>query len=416
MIESGWFLRLSQSIVSCLPKTGKETETRKLLTDIYERYNKLAIDFNKINTRGEAFEIRVISTVAQDNSPFCLNDSQAPHRLYQYGRVIVTTALWALSVRGRSGIVDIFSLPASEAAQLPQSETASRLKVRFELTNRLNGPVWTLSDLPIDENELGVILLGLLRDLVAHSKHELNPDGKIIDVSLKLTGTTSIVEPIRMLLKEKHHLIQRVVSQQEEIQNRIARDIHDAVINDIMSVKRLFADSDKFSKNEIVLMLDDIVLQLREICQDLTPRYLKDWGLKPVLKDLVMRLAERTAAKCVFNCSCQIPRLPHDVEVHIFRIIQEIFNNIEKHAEATEVFLDVQLDDHLLTLTVKDNGKGFVLKDIQNVSPSLDGSGSGSSIIRERTELISELTQAYVEIQSDPGFGTVVSLKVSLAD
>ena len=144
----GRFLHLSGG-------SNRQAATHELLLKIFERYSKLANDFNNSN-RQDVLEIKILSTVAGKDVSRSNTLKSGPSQP-RYGRILVTTSLWALSVRGKNGVVEIFSVPACEATVLSSSETASRLKVRLELKHNINGINWTLSGLVVDENEPSLV-------------------------------------------------------------------------------------------------------------------------------------------------------------------------------------------------------------------------------------------------------------------
>jgi signal transduction histidine kinase len=216
----------------------------------------------------------------------------------------------------------------------------------------------------------------------------------------------SFTGAIRDLLREKGQLVQNLVTEGEEVRSQIAREIHDEVINDILALRRSLAGDRQTPVTNVVGSLDEIASKLRRVCYDLAPRDLRDWGLRVVLKDLLGRLQERTGAQCDFESSPNFPRLSHEVELQIYRIMQECLNNIEKHARATAVKMTVLVVQDTLQFTVKDNGIGFDPAKTQ----SQKGSCQGSSIIRERAELISVYHPTDLTLTTVPQRGTEINL------
>src|SRR6202000_192659 len=99
--------------------------------------------------------------------------------------------------------------------------------------------------------------------------------------------------------------------------------------------------------------LDRVSQKLRDICHDLAPRDLIDWGLKTVIEDLLERVEERTGADCIFDCEGELPDFPYPVQLHIYRIVQELLNNVEKYAEASRIDVNIKVFENLVRLTVK---------------------------------------------------------------
>jgi signal transduction histidine kinase len=210
----------------------------------------------------------------------------------------------------------------------------------------------------------------------------------------------------------EQNMAQKIVSQQEEIQNRIARDLHDAVIADIMSLKRGISSEKGLSDDHMASSLDQICQRLREICHDLAPRDLKDWGLQTVIDDLVERLSQRTGADCSFIFEGEMPDLPYQVQLHMYRIVQESLNNIEKYAQATRIIVQLEADPHNVKLTLRDNGRGYTSPEGEQRSKR-EG-GTGLSGIKERTEMIRCFFPARLLVVSKPGKGSVTTLEVRI--
>jgi two-component system sensor histidine kinase DegS len=112
--------------------------------------------------------------------------------------------------------------------------------------------------------------------------------------------------------------------------------------------------------------------------------------------------------KIKFQVSPSLERIDPKIEIAIYRIVQESFNNISKYAEASEVYLDLYRKDEQVFVRVKDNGKGFDADNI--IKTKKAGGGFGLLNMKERAELIG----GKVEILSSPGQGTELLLEINL--
>jgi signal transduction histidine kinase len=83
-----------------------------------------------------------------------------------------------------------------------------------------------------------------------------------------------LLRAVQDLLLEKQNLAYRMISQQEEMKTRLARDLHDTVIADLMMLKRYLSGDKKLSEEQIIEMVDHVVRQIRDICSDFAPRHL----------------------------------------------------------------------------------------------------------------------------------------------
>jgi signal transduction histidine kinase len=219
---------------------------------------------------------------------------------------------------------------------------------------------------------------------------------------------------VRELLTTSQNMAQKIVSQQEEIQNRIARDLHDTVIADIMTLKRALSDDANISREQASGGLEAICQSIREICHDLTPRDLRDWGLQTVIEDLLERISQRTGADCSFECESEIPDFPFAVQLHLFRIVQECLNNMEKYAQASRLSVRFEVVDQIVRLTMTDNGRGYDSSELE-ARRARDG-GTGLSGISERAEMIRCFYPTKLKMESSPGHGSATMLEMRLGD
>jgi signal transduction histidine kinase len=260
--------------------------------------------------------------------------------------------------------------------------------------------------------------------------------------SLGVTSMEELRELLQAVSMQKENLAHRLISDQEELRHRLARDLHDTIIADLLMLKRYLSGDKNLSKEQTIEILDDIVRQLREICNDFAPKQLRDWGLKTTLQDLCERVARRNGMECQFKCDCDLGKLPEAVQLHVFRIIQECLNNIEKYANASRLRLDISKASDALVFSVIDNGKGkepdqgllsseIVGKPTTPLSSHSDSfasglasglsasdkgvasGGRGQHNIKERVELITCYMPATIsfEIDSEKGTRMLLALK-----
>lgn len=205
------------------------------------------------------------------------------------------------------------------------------------------------------------------------------------------------------------HLLEIVQTQNNE-RKRIAGDLHDSLGSMLSSVK-LRLDSlqqdfvrsnpDKASRFEdTVKMLDHAVQELRRIAHNMLPASLSRFGLKASLQTFVeqIRVAERLEANLqIFGLE---QRLNEDLETTLYRICQELVQNVIKHAGATT--LRIQIIDHedTINLIVEDNGKGLDTREVN--------AGLGFTTIESKVRLF----KGTFSIESQPGKGTMVLVDI----
>lgn len=335
---------------------------------------------------------------------FPAKDMAKPTRSAYY-RWRASTRTNSLSIRAAEGLIEIFLLKVDDIPLLAFSEFGSRFKAKFELRSTTDGYEWMSGKNSATSEVLVAILQNCLDELISIDGES---DALVEKVSSHPAGNNSV----QSLMLEKENLIFKVLNQQEILKNELARSLHDTVLADLLMLKRHMRGDQELSKEQILETIDEIAQQLRDICNECAPRNLHDWGLKTSLQDMLQRMGQRTAIDCSLSCTIDIPNLPDTVELNIFRMIQESLNNIEKHAKASKVSINIErVGKKSIRFTVVDNGKGFVPG--ENVK-SLDAGGMGVSGMRERVDLIRCFFPADFGLNSTPGQGTTVFIEITL--
>ena len=216
---------------------------------------------------------------------------------------------------------------------------------------------------------------------------------------------------------ELKRLMTRLAESQEDERRRMARDLHDGVIQNLSGI--IFSLSflgnalnpDQDSARQEIEQLENIVQEtisdLRQVIYDLRPTILDSLGLVPTLEKHLDRFAETNNVQTVFNHQLK-ERVSGVVETALFRLAQEALNNIKKHAGAKKITLDLKESHKKIVMMVKDDGEGFDMEEVKKrVSQT---SGFGLSGMKERVQSL----QGDVEILSKPGAGTQVKVTVPL--
>ncbi len=199
---------------------------------------------------------------------------------------------------------------------------------------------------------------------------------------------------------------------QEKERARIARDLHDGLGNLLSTLKvNVEGLQINFKDKEgeemyahATKMIDEACTEVRKIAHEMMPEALKRLGLKKALADLAVKMDSTYGFDVDFQVYGKEQLLDDNTSVMLFRMLQELFNNIVKYAGATEVLLQMTFSENWLNLTIEDDGKGFDLENRENES------GMGLKSIAFRTHYIG----GEYEIDSRPGMGTSVSINVPL--
>ncbi len=209
-------------------------------------------------------------------------------------------------------------------------------------------------------------------------------------------------------------LLRQVINTQEEERKRIARELHDETMQELsaflmrLEYCRLYPESitdEKIDemKNMVIKILDGI----RNTIQNLRPTVLDDLGLEAGIRWLLERnLKDKGINYFLTIKGDRDRRLEPQMEITLFRIIQEAIMNIAKHSEAENVYVVIKNSKESIEVDIEDDGKGFnvekVLGDI-----SMDGRGLGLLGMKERASLF----DGELNICSSEGMGTRVSLR-----
>lgn len=294
--------------------------------------------------------------------------------------------------------------------KLPDSEGLSNVEKIFSVAPNI--PVVVLTGLNDETTAINAVKLGAQDYLV---KDKVESDLLVRSIKYAIERKRAEEEHQKLLQQRVRAL--SVIEAQENERRRISRELHDG-LGQLLSAAKLnlgmidLPESVDDKSREILKQIDTIIskaiVEARRIAHDLRPTTLDDFGLVPALRILCQEFSKITGIKVKFQVSPTLERIDPKMEIAIYRIIQESFNNISKYAEATEVSLDLFRTDDRVFVKVKDNGKGFDPFAMQRTRKA--GGGFGLINMKERAELVG----GKVEIDSQPGGGTEVSLEINL--
>ena len=218
------------------------------------------------------------------------------------------------------------------------------------------------------------------------------------------------------LIESKNIFARQLLKGQEEERRRIARELHDEMGQTLTALKiglqELQRDPvpDRTRLQESAGLVDHLMEQVRVLLSDLRPAPLETLGLPAALRWYLSRQAERTGLKIQFHVDTLSGRLPGEIEIGCFRIVQEALTNVVRHAQAKHVAIDLRQEETALHLWVKDDGVGFDVEAAQNRSAA--GGNWGIVGMQERAHLAG----GSLSIESTAQHGTQVSAWFPLSD
>ncbi len=219
-------------------------------------------------------------------------------------------------------------------------------------------------------------------------------------------------QKIAELEKDKQLLaIDAMLKGQEEERSRIAKDLHDGLGGMLSGTKLSFINM----KENLVLtpenatlfdkslsMLDNTIADLRKVAHNLMPEALVKFGLDEAVKDFCNSVQTSSTLKVVYQKIGQNRKLTNTAEVFTYRIIQELINNAVKHANATQILVQLNTGMDKLLITVEDDGKGFDINKIAN------SKGAGMDNIKYRVQYFN----GKLDIVTAPGNGTSINIEL----
>lgn len=222
----------------------------------------------------------------------------------------------------------------------------------------------------------------------------------------------------RRELNAAHEKLTQYAATLEELaitreRSRLARELHDTLAHvqsgvavQLEAVNTLW-QTDPTAAHQLlqksIMTVRSGMSETRRALQALRASPLESQGLVDAIRKFAEQLTERVAFRLDLQLPATIEGLSDETEQGVYRIVQEALTNIERHAQAKTASLQMTLWPHLLQVMIKDDGKGFSQDKVSKTSFGVHG-------MREWAELIG----AAFDLQSQPGQGTTIYLKVTL--
>ncbi|MCU0434559.1 MAG: sensor histidine kinase [Bacteroidia bacterium] len=294
--------------------------------------------------------------------------------------------------------LEYISQQASEIAIAYKEEQSKRIllekerdqqKARIERTYLI---IFALSAIII---LLLILLLALQRNRLAEKR---NQDNK---------------RQIEDLLSNQEQMaVQTMLETQEKERQRIAQDLHDSLGVKLSTAKLYYnlmentasslPEDEKEKLKKANIILEEACEEVRLVAADLHRGELVTFGLVKAIESLCNNISGLNKLKIEFQANGLDNRLDSITEFNIYQIVRELLANVMRHADASEVTIQLQRQNGNINLMVEDNGSGFDTSKIQSKS------GLGLTSLRNRALQIN----ATLQIDSQPGHGTSISLDI----
>jgi two-component system, NarL family, sensor kinase len=233
-----------------------------------------------------------------------------------------------------------------------------------------------------------VLVIGLVIFIIFHQR-------KIIRYQMQLQ---------RMEQEQQKLLLNASVRLQEEERQRIAADLHDDA-GPLLATARLYltenlVNQDKATQLQSIFqarqILDDTIQLVRNISHSLMPPTLKNFGLESAVNDLFQKISGSGSINASSRFHDYKERLKSEKELLIFRIIQELVNNILKHSNSSFIHLTQNMHGDFFILRIHHDGRGIVQNDFEKLNKSNIGLGLKNISSRLR------VAQGRINFEKDP--------------
>ncbi len=237
---------------------------------------------------------------------------------------------------------------------------------------------------------------------------DITPQVTLRQEVARRTHELRLSEERRNEMRDYVTLITRAI---EEERKRVARELHDDTAQALVALARnldaltLDVEDEPAARQkveEIRSLAESILSNVRRFSRDLRPSLLDDLGLVPAVEWLTEDLSQQTGVRAELDVVGIPRRMEPDVELSLFRIVQEAISNVRRHAKATRVVVRLSFADKRVRLQVRDDGVGFTPN--ERAADLSSARGLGLRGMRERAELIG----GTLVVTSEPGKGTIV--------
>ena len=230
-----------------------------------------------------------------------------------------------------------------------------------------------------------------------------------INVFEDITEQKRAEEALRDSAARLQVLSRRVVEVQEHERRHLARELHDeigqalsAIGVNLQSIRSVCDGAAAYRLEESIHLVDEAIQQVRNLSINLRPSMLDDLGLVAAVRWYADRQGQRAGFAVHLAVETSAARLPGDLQIACYRVLQEALTNVARHAHARHVWIELRQGDDDVNLAVRDDGVGF--DPVTAHGGGAQGESFGLLGIQERAELLG----GRAEIRSQPGHGTTI--------
>lgn len=282
---------------------------------------------------------------------------------------------------------DLYNVTSDSLLNDAKQKTMEEMKVKFETEkkekeNKILAQQNEIKDLAISTQKTRIIILITIISLLA-----------LLGYIFYIINRSKQKEILnREILKQQELRSKAVIDAEESERQRIGQDLHDGVgqllsaakmnVSNLQSILKIENDEQQINLQNAIDMIDESAKEVRSISHNMMPNMLIKSGLAKAIREFVDKISSSGKLKVELEIIGLDKPINKTTESFLFRILQELINNIIKHSQANFVSIQLVRHDNEITLMVEDNGKGF------NYNKAMQQDGAGIKNIISRVAFL----------------------------
>ncbi|GCE04952.1 sensor histidine kinase [Dictyobacter aurantiacus] len=212
----------------------------------------------------------------------------------------------------------------------------------------------------------------------------------------------------------------------EQERQRISRELHDSVVQQIAFalyklefIQRLI-EQQQFQAisqdiQQVATILEQSLQELRASINALRPPQIEQSSIQAAIASQLSQYSADHTGLVIHQHLPAIERIPEHLQAPIFRLLQEALSNIHQHAQASEIWITIDIQNHVLLTTIRDNGIGFLMPEQETGGQGPEAHSQRHLGLHTMRERVQEVGGSW-QLHSQPGSGTIITASFPLPD
>lgn len=240
---------------------------------------------------------------------------------------------------------------------------------------------------------------------------------KLLNNAPTTLDRATLIERVRLAEEHIIELTNRIIFIQEDEARRISRELHDETGHSLLALKLYLETIYKELPASLIILrkktkdalalVKSILEEVRNLMINLRPARLDELGLVAALRVYAKTIYPIFRIKVIFKITPNFPRLPRNMEIVIYRIVQEALSNAARHSNANKVKVTLQYEQEFINLNIKDEGIGF---NLDQILEKKNNRSFGLFGIQERVSLL----RGTVSIKTQCNKGTEINIQLPI--